>query len=454
MTPTATVEAPVSSGSPSMDAELGSLLSDAYDSASGGESPSGEIGDQSSSAEESVSEPEIQLGSLEDETPVAEAKPVAKTEAEKVASPGEPYPLDPTGKSYLVPKNELPQLQSARQFHQEVSKYFSNPEEAQTAYLQASDLRTMQNDWNYGSPETIEAVISHWAGKNQQNPQVRQRFENSFVKMSSKVPEMLKSINPEAYKGLVDSMVTQAISLEYEKAAKTGNPEDFKRAQELDWGKTGTYKKELQKPDPQAEQRTRDEQKREDFDKRQNVALKRDVDAYNNEHVEGAKFNQLNSMIDKILGPVKDRYGDVAYTDLKEGIKRELFTSLKSQSEFWREHEQTWAQLMEDYRTTWRNGQSPSSLDPRVKSFVSSFISQAKRALPAIAQKRVNGTTAVRLQQPARGPDGKFQASSARSPQPAPTNGTQSSIPSSATNGKMSSEQWDKEWADAWRSPA
>lgn len=417
------------SGSTGGDVELGSLLSSAFDSA---------VAETSETPETlEVSEPEPQIGETD-----ATAEPADVQTPEVEAAPSDsPYPVSEDGKSLLVPKGELSAIQEARKFQEAISQWFQSPEEAQTAYLQASDLRAMSNDWLNGSDASVQGVLAHWAGLNHSaNPAVQAKYQASFAKMAQAMPDMLAKISPSAYQGMVQGMLTRAVEAAYEKASQTQNPEDFQRAQELDWGVTGQYKTELPKHDPAKAAETAAQARIREFEQRQEVALKRDLTSFNNQAVEGAKFTQLNGMIDKILEPVKARFGETPFADMRAGIQRDLIQSLQAQPEWWLEHKQTWEQIMDDYRTIWSNGQNPSSLQPRVSAYINDFVSRAKRYLPSIAQKRIAGATAVQKTAP-RAPNGQFSPTRQTAPTPPTTNGQK----------RLSSAEWDAQFGELFK---
>jgi hypothetical protein len=418
------------------DAELGSLLGDAFDSATGGETL--EAGGEAAPAGESGSEGSQQPFEAPIDTPVGEAPTV---QAEAIPS-DVPWKLAPDGQSYVLPKAELPKVTNALKYSESVGQIFANQMEAQNAAIQAGDMRTMFNDWHFGTEESLKSVMSHLSGANHPDPATRASYQRSFTKMAQMAPDMLRQINPQAYSQFVSSMGKSLTAQMYEKAAQTQNPQDLLDAQSMDWALTGQYQKELPKADPQAQQRSQFEQRERDFYARQDAALKREVVNFNNTAVEGAKFNQLSSRIDALLAPVKGKFNEVAYADLKAGIQREAIDSLMKSTDpamqsWFTEHRQNFDQLMADYRHTWTQGSPGKGLQPRIQAYINDFLSRASRVLPAIAQKRVNATTQARLSRsaPAAKPAGTSR------PAPAPSNGQ--------PTGRMSSDEWDKQWAEA-----
>ena len=441
------VGADVSTGG-GMEAELGATLSAGWDAAEA-EAPGGEGGS-----------PESLPTSPAEDTPPGEAPTSLdaqpKEQPQQVEQPqdtptGSPetatWKLSPDGKTYMMPKAEFPRVQSAMQYADAVGQFFSTPQDAQLAASQAADLRTMANDWVYGTDDTIRSVLSHWAGANHgRNPAMQQAFQRSFSRMMTMAPEILKGINPAAHQQFVRDSGKALVNSLYEKAANTGNPQDLQDAQAVDWGLTGQYQKELPKADPQAQARAQFEQQQREFNTRQDAAMRRDVTNFSNQAVEGAKMAQLGQKIDALLSNVKDKYNPIAYEDLKAGIHRELIDTISKQDWF-TEHKQNYDQLMSDYRTSWQQGYPGQGLQPRVQAYVQDFMSRANRVLPSIAQKRVNATTA------------SVTAHKGRSVSPATgtPNQTRPATQPPAQNGKpnpparMSSDQWDSEWRSMFK---
>jgi hypothetical protein len=431
-------------GAPPMgaDNELGSLLGEAFDSATGeesleagGEAPAGEAGSEGS--QQPFESPA--------ESPAGES-PTVQADA---ATADTPWKLAPDGQSYMMPKAELNRVQGALKYSDAVGQIFANPMEAQAAAAQASDMRTMFNDWNFGTDDALKSVMSHLAGSNHTDPTTRAAYQRSFTKMAQMAPDMLRSINPQAYSQLVAGMGKSLTSQMYEKAAQSQNPQDLLDAQSMDWALTGQYQKELPKADPAAQQRTQFEQQQREFYGRQQAALTRDIQAFNNQAVEygpTGKIGRLESRIDQVLATstggdlakFKGKFGDVPYQDMKIAIVRETIDAL-AKTDWYTEHKQTYQQLMEDYKATWAQGFPGRGLQPRVQAYINDFLSHAQRVLPAIAQKRVNANTQARLSRSAPAPK---PAGTSR-PAPVPNNGQ--------PTARMSSEQWDKEFAEALR---
>ncbi len=438
----------VTPSGPDPGADLGAALGDAFDSALGAEgglesAPPGEAGHDASQPSETPVE-----------TPGGEAPQDAQ--APQAPAEGE-YPLSPDGSAYMVPKADLPGLQAERAFAREVQQYFTTPAEALQAYQQSSDLRVMFNDWTQGSEPALQGVLSHLAGLNHQDPGMRARYQQSFVNAATRiVPQMLQQMAPQAYDGMAQTFVGRAIEKAYERAAETQNPEDFKAAQYFDWGHTGKYKTELPKVDPEARARTQFEQERQQFEQRQSQAMERDVRAFNLAALEGnawtqnpdgslgapggGKYGALAGQIDKLLAPVAKRYPGPTLDAAKQAILNETRRALERQSEWWLEHEQAFRGIVDDWRSTWRQGKPGAGLQSRIQSYQRDFLTRASRVLPQIVQKHLGAATQTQT----RNANGQFTPAKGQNPPAAPAgqNGSQ---------GGITRSNWDEEWAKAWR---
>jgi len=427
--------------------ELGSLLGDAYDSAtSGEETPAGEAGEGGGLPSEGTSDApggEAPSSASPQEPPGTQEQQPGQQQPDAAQSP---WALSPDGNFYQVPKAELPRVQGALQFHQQVGQIFATPAEAQMASQQAFDMRTMYNDWMYGNDDAVQSVMNFWSGAQATDPQSRAAFSRSFEKMLSAAPGVLQRTNPQAYQNFVRAQGKSLVDSLYQKAAQSGNPQDLIDAQSVDWGLNGQYQKELPKADPAAQERANFQRQQQEFNQRQQTAMQRDVGAFNNTAVEGAKYTQLNGKIDALLAPVKGKYGDVAFNDLKAGIQREVIDTLKA-SEWFTEHKQAFDQLMADYRMTWQSGNPGQGLQPRVQAYISDFLSRANRVLPSIAAKRVNASTQAQTGKQ----NGRQVAPQQRGATGRPSANPQAPAGKDGQPKRLTSNEWDQQFAATFR---
>lgn len=429
--------------------EIGSLLSGGYDSATSdtpdiGDTPVDEtpIGDEA---------PVVDDAPPVDDAPAPDADAPLDTQA---PAPGD-YPLSPDGKSYMIPKSDLASIKGVQQYHTAVSQLYPTAQDAHTSYVQASDHRAMSNDWMTGAEPNIQAVMNYWAGGDHPaGSPLQQKFQQSFAKMAEKMPDALAKMNPQAYESLTNTMMSKAIESAYEKAATSNNPEDLKRAQELDWGVTGQYKTELPKVDPQVKAQQDFERRQTEFNNTRTEMQNSQLKDYNDKQVEGAKFNEVNGLIDKTLSKVKGRYTDIAFNDVKNGIRSELISAMSGQPtaaypngipgqrEWFAEHKQAFDQLVNDFKQSWNPTAPGRGLEGRVQAYRQDYINRANRIITAIAKPRIE--TATRT-------PGAAARTSTGAPAVRAATQPQSRTAQPDPNKRLSSDEWNTEFAKALR---
>lgn len=415
---------------------LGSALSSGFDDASTGDTNGGAEPDATGGAEGA--------DQISDNQPPLEADEVnEQTDGQAPTADGnaEPLPgwkLNEDG-TYNVSAAELPRVQSALQYADAVSQYFNTPQEAQNAASTASQMRQLQNDWNYGSADSVRGVLDFLVGNTHTDPNGRAAFQRSFGQMMSMAPDYLQRSNPQAYSSLVQSFTNRIIESRYQHAASVAaqfpNSDSAKQAmidaQAVEYGITGgTYRTELPKVDSQAQARTQFEQQRADFQRQQDAAFQRDLTVWNTSSLDGAETQQLNAAIDAKLATVKDKFPETAFADMREGIRREVIAELKKATDWFTEHTQSRDALIRQYQQTWRSNSPLDGLKPLLNSHVADFMLRANRVLTPIAQKRITAATQARVAAVngrGRNANGQFQTGSPTAPasanRPNPTNG-------------------------------
>lgn len=376
MAPTITSNADAGTGDSGNDifAELGETLNSGITDDATGQAEGGETQEFA---------PVNDVDSGETEQP-AEAQPTGT----------DPFPLSDDGKSYVVPKTEFSNYSGMKEYTGKVQARFPTVADAESAYFASSDFRAMQQDFMYPDQGTMERVLNFWSGGDAQDPGVRQQMQQSFAQMATRMPDMLRQINPQAYSQLSDNLVSGTIQAAYAKAAQTGDPADFQRAQFLDWGKTGQYKTELPKTDPQAEQRRQEQARSQDLERRESAMLERDFKTYSQAQMDGAKWTAMRSEIDKVLEPVKGKYDAEEFADIRASVERKLLETLQSDQEWARNHSGERRALESEYKRLWKSGQDPAAMNNRVKGYINDLMVRARLLLPSIAAPRLQKATA------------------------------------------------------------
>jgi hypothetical protein len=319
------------------------------------------------------------------ETPVGdEAAPAA--EPIIPVDPNNPYAMSPDGKGFVVPKTELPQLQGYKQYAEAVQQKFPTPADAEVAYAQSSDFQAILNDLQYGGETELDAVLGFLSGSNATDPQLQASMRAGFERLASRVPQILSKMNPQAHASHVDSMVQSRVEEMYRYAQESGNPDDLLNAQRLDWGLTGKYKTELEKLDPmraQQEQLTRQQQA---VQQQENQLLERDWSSFNKNSVDGPKWGEFNSAINKALEPIKASYAPEVFDAVRARIAQQVIEGMQKDFEFARTQNIVRTQIQKGYEGAWRNRQPTDALNPRIQAYTQNFMARARQILPSVAK--------------------------------------------------------------------
>jgi len=352
---------------------------------------------------------DLQAGFSADETPQeetpeavpeAEAAPVdeAAPETPVAVTPADPnappYKLTTDGNGYIVPKAELPQLQGFKTYAETLQQTFPTVQDAMNAHQQAIDLRNMQVDYITGGEPHIKAILDYWSTGGTNDPTTRAQYAESFVKMASKVPDVLKQINPQAHDQMGSSFVAARIEAAYAKAAQTGDKNDLLQAQSLDWGITGRYKTELPKHDPVKAQEAAIRARAEQVSQREAAMLNRDWNTFNNGTVEGPKWNQFNAAIDKALEPVKNRYAPDDFAIVREKLAQGVLSEINKDYAFSQTHNNELNYLQNEHARLWKAGQPTAALTNKIQAYQNNLLARVRQVLPGIAGPVLKTATA------------------------------------------------------------
>lgn len=319
-------------------------------------------------------------------TPEPESAPPAGE-----APTGVTYQLSPDGTSYLVPKADMGTLNGVKQYAEAVQNRFPTASDAESAYLVSSDFRAIQSDFLSGD---VHHVLNYFAGKDHSDPTTAAQYRQSFAQMAQKMPDVLKGVDEQAYSKMGDGFVQQRIDAAYQRATESGDAEDLLAAQRLDWGVSGKYKTELPKHDPIKAEQERQDAARKEFEQRETGLMDRDWKSFNQNTLEGPKWQQFHSEIDKALAPIKAKYDPIVFDSVKDKIANSVIDKLKNDFEWARTHENERKALEANYRQLWKGQKPADGLKPRIQAYTNDFMARVRRQLPAIAAPLLSKATA------------------------------------------------------------
>jgi hypothetical protein len=332
----------------------------------------------------------------------AEAAPEGEAAPAAAAPSDGPYPLSQDGNGYVVPKQDFQILDGQRQYTEAVQNFFPTANDAQVAYNEATDFRSMLTDYVTGEPNLIDSVLAHWAGMGETDPTMQQQFQQSFVKMAERMPETLRQVNPQAYDQFMGGIINSKVEELYNIAAQSGDPADLFKAQELDHALTGQYKTELPKYDPDASLRQQIEQRQQTLEQRENQIMERDWKAFNggwdpktgaaSGAISGPKWQSYFSEINRALEPFKANYAPQVFKALVNEVNSNLMAKLQSADPLWAQNHNLALKSLENaFKAAWRSGSDTNALNQRIQFFQNDFLTQARKYLPS-AVKEILGT--------------------------------------------------------------
>ncbi len=380
-------------------AELGETLNSAISDTGGGDNDTGTSTELALTQSAQEASPDGEQAANEGETGVAST---------------EPFPMSEDGKAYLVPKDQLADVTGMREYSTAVQEWFPTVADAQAALNSSTDFRSMQLDYESGDPGNIDRALRFWSGANAKDPYTQQRFQESFATMAQRAPQLLQQINPQAFQQLSRSLASPFIERMYAEASQQADPamqkEALRNAQAVEYAvrmgdpEFRAYKftsvEQLPKHDPNAEATRASQQAEQNrvkgIEQREAQLLERDFNAFNQQSIDGKKIGEVWNAIDSVLAPIKAKYDEADYAELRTGVMADLTKALKAgtNAEWFGTHAQEHAALKRMFQQCWKSGQDPNAaLGQRAQYYINDLLVRARRALPAIAAPRITKAT-------------------------------------------------------------
>lgn len=377
-------------------------------------------------------------------------EPVPGGEAGSADTAASSYQLHDDQKNYLVPKDDVTALTSARNYSTAVQQYFPTPDHAVAAFETASNFDRMHNDWAYSSDLT--PVLQHFYGGDEVDPSAAGAFRAAFERMIPQAVSFLGSQNPQqrnqvvgklfaqeldraaaqdvaAYASWVYPIIQREIGFAYDRALQSGDAQLFKSTQHFDYlfnkryfetpeaARTGRAQA-TQEVKPQVSERERE------LERREQQFLQAAWTNFDRASVNGPKWAAFEQEIDKTLAPIKDKYDETEYNGIRDLTKQAIIRELQQDGAWTQQQNHEYAALADIYQQSMRSGQTPATLSARIRAFQNDFMSRVRQKLPLVASRYISRQTNQRATQQPRQADGRFskqQPSAARSPQQSAT---------------------------------
>jgi hypothetical protein len=385
------------------------------------------VGDALNAADDAPLDDGAGLAAPTDGQPALDGQPAADSNA-----PAIPYQLTPDGASYMVPKADFASMNGLRTYAESVQNYFPTAQDAKSAYENSSDYRALFHDFLNGSDQDMDAVLGTLAGADATDPQARAQFQQSFSRMMTRAPELLRQINNQAYEQMADGVMQANIQAAYQQAASTGQPQDLEYAQRLDWGWNGKYTTDLQRPDPASYAQQQLQQRELAIAAREKAIQDNSWSSFDRSLVNGPRWQGFNTEIDKTLEPAKSKHDPLVFEAIRDRIRTEAIKKLDSDSDWARGQINEWKAIEVQFR---RYGDTPS-LRSRIQTYNNDFSARVRRYIPSIAAPLLTNAAKTKVSTQPNAQRPVAQTAPASSPNPAAAR-TSAPQPQRAQNGRF-----------------
>lgn len=375
-----------------------------------------------------------------------EVKPIEQ-KVEGVDQPKVDYQLTADGSGYVVPKDELPILNGYKTYAEDVQTLFPTPSDARTAQQDSINWRGMTSDYQTGDPNKIADVMGFLSGEQHGKiPHIQAQMRESFVQMVNSAPGFLQQLDPGAHQQFMENLLDPYFEDAYAQAA--GNASLIAELQRIEFSLTKRYRsddlshqsqfgaKPVTKLDPSApksyarQELDRLAQERKANDEQRQQHLTSAADNFIKSDVQGPKWAQLGTELDRALKPIKAAYesvpgGDALLGAVRSQIIQGLNRKMSEDSAFSGIHLSELKNLTNAYKRLASSGGPVTSLKSDIARFQNDYMFRARMHLPALIKQFVNPATAAAVAQanpnqqvkpqtqqsaPPRGQNGQFTA--------------------------------------------
>jgi len=428
--------APAETSSAANDSDLGSILSGAYDEAT---------------SDQPIEQP-VDDGS--DPTADAEVDQTVDAEVDPNASNEGPYKLAEDGHHYLVPKNELAAYTGMKQFNDQVQGMFPTLGDAKTAHAHSQDMQFMDADYTSGDPANIDRFLQHFAGADASDQYLKDIYAKSFETLASRVPEILKSVNPAAHQQftstITQSVMAPKVDAAYQAASEAlatygDKSNEYKTAiyaaQVLDFNTRGKYDKAPQAK-PVVDPRISDIERREQaLQTESNARVDDAFKQFNQTQLDVPKWQQFDAALDEALAPIKDKFAPKVFSGIRTEARNELIAELNKDAAFGASHQSARMKLETAFRNITRNRQDPSVLKPHIAAYHNDLLLKARTKMGPIAASILKEATAKAV----------APTKTAAKPQAQARPHTPSQQAPQQQKNKLYDRKSDPEWANIFR---
>jgi hypothetical protein len=323
-------------------------------------------------APEPLDEPVEETTDVVDE-PVAEETPEPVVEEDEWDE-GEiaPDKVTDNGRTLHFSKQKASRMLASHEFAQKVQSVVpgATPEDLAKHWEHSVVMNEMLSDFDSGDPSRVSKVADFWFGS-QSNPKSVEVMAGALMRqLPHTAPQLYQQFQQQATQGLAQNL--------YEQALRSGDDTLFTLAQNLDHRMSGKYltKDDFQARDPYAEERTRFERERNEFNAmKQRTAqesIQQRVQAIDND-VKGFKAQEIEAGLDR----VKEQFKDTPHMkhmvrDLTEKVDEAIAANPTWQRQF---------DLQKQRAVQDTTGKAAADLKAMMKNFVGRVVAQHRKGV-------------------------------------------------------------------------
>ena len=292
--------------------------------------------------------------------------------------------------AYKMSEARMNRLVAARKLADGIQEFAPNVEAAREHYQRANDFGTMESDFRnpfenvqvtgedgqMREMPAARAFLEHWAGVSPEG----------MGAVAEMLPQFLaESGNTRALAAIENRVINANIAGAYQRAARSGDPEDLAKAQNLDFALTGKFKQSVEPLQPRQNNdlQVREQQLQQREDRIVNDQWKQ----FNSQHLEGARNRALDAQLDGLFERprVKESFGAEVLSALRDRVAVKLKENLQKDGEWSRNDQIQMREIQSAYTKALRSNQQ-TNLTPVAQRLVDAYTNKVKSQLIAVAK--------------------------------------------------------------------
>lgn len=306
----------------------------------------------------------------------------------------EPEQVDENGRNaYKMSADRMARFVQAKKLQDGIAEFAPSVEAARQHYERASDFDTMESDFrnpgemvdhNGQQVPAARAWLEHWAGVSPEGIGAVAEMLPQFLAESGNT-QTLSRLEGVFSRGIVGGL--------YNKAARSGDPEDLARAQNADFALHGKFREKIEAPQQRTAQDSL-QQREQQIQQRENATVAREWKAFDSQHLSGAKDAAMKSSLDSIFEKpeIKGAFPASILAAVRNQVATEIQQRLASDQEWNRNHGIRLRDIQSNFTQAVRSNKE-TNLTPQAKALVDDYSAKVRREIFAVAKPLLRDAT-------------------------------------------------------------